>query len=71
MVFALIAYGFGFCLTFVSLLFVFVSSIAWMDTSRVELAKSIAIGSGVIALLSAIFPATWLILLTAKDSEVL
>ena len=71
MIFALILYGFGFCLTFVSLLFVFVSSIAWMDTSRVELAKSIAMGSGVIALLSAIFPATWLILFTAKDSEVL
>jgi hypothetical protein len=71
MIFALILYGFGFCITFVSLLFVFVSSIAWMDNDRLELAKSIFLGGIVTLFLSAIFPVTWFALFTIDDHQVM
>jgi hypothetical protein len=69
MPYLIIAYGVGFCATFASLMFVFVSSIAWMDNDRLKLAKSIFLGGIVTLFLSAIFPVTWFALFTIDDHQ--
>lgn len=71
MIYALAAYGIGFCFTFAYLLIAFVSATKWIESDLAGHAASFVWACVLAFGLSLVFPISWYVLLTSSDAEIL